>query len=112
MELPTELELEPFFLIAHRDTGEIYCAHQEYSVSDRRLLTRAADEDRLIEIALKANPAAEEAKDSLRVVQVTCEPATNFGKHRVDVDTGRLHERKSKKEPDAEALGFEYESGE
>jgi hypothetical protein len=107
---PSELEMQPFFLVVDAETGEIYCAHQEYSASDRRLVTRSKDEERMIAIAVKANPACRPAKDRLRVFPVMCPPSTNFARHVVELETGQLIERKPSSEatePDAIAVDFE-----
>lgn len=88
-------EPQPFFIIANADTGEIYCVHQEYSVKGRKFLTSHEDEERLLGIALKANPACEGIKDKLKVFPLMCSPAINFSEHHVDLKTGELVKRKA-----------------
>ena len=94
MLIPGDIDPQPFFLAVHRDTGEIFCAHQEYLAVDSdgqgRLLMRPADEEAVLDIAVKANPAAEAVREHLRVVRVVCEPTVNFSQHVVDSKTSQL----------------------
>ena len=94
MEPPFEIEPQPFFLVVNSDTGEILCAHQEYSAEGRRLLSRSRDTARIIAIAVKANPTYESVKDKLEVRPVMCSPALNFSRHIFDQKTGGLVERR------------------
>jgi hypothetical protein len=93
METPDNAAPQPFFLVVDESSGEIYCAHQEYLAADRTLRTRLTDSDRVIDIALRANPEARSRKDRLTVVPVVCSPATNFSRFTVDIATARLRER-------------------
>lgn len=114
MKNPAYLEPQPFFLVTDSQTGEIYCAHQEYSAKDRRLLTRCSDEERILAIALKANPSCQRVRERLKVFPVMCLPETNFARHLVEVETGRLVERTPSSEatkPDAIAVDFKKKRG-
>ena len=105
----SDLELQPFFLVVDADTGEIYCAHQEYSASDRRILTRCTDEERILAIAAKANPSRCQAKERLRVIPVMCSPTINLARHLVDLATGQLVARKpSSKATTPEAIAIDF----
>lgn len=109
MDKPSALESQPFFLVVDTETGEILCAHQEYSASDRRLVTRCKDEERILAIAMKANPRCKDIKNRLRVSFVLCSPTTNFARHVVELETGQLIERKTSRktsEPEATAVDF------
>lgn len=97
MAIPNEIEPQPFFLVVHIDTGEIYCAHQEYAANDRRLLTRSSDEAGILAIAMKANPSCQQVKDKLTVVPVMCSPSINFSRYEVDVQRKCLVEKQSRK---------------
>jgi hypothetical protein len=97
MSIPNEIEPQPFFLIVHIDTGEIYCAHQEYAANDRRLLTRSSDEAGILAIAMKANASCQHVKEKLKVVPVMCSPSINFSRYKVDVQRKCLVEKQSKK---------------
>ncbi len=90
MSKPSPSEAQPFFLIAHKETGEIYCAHQEYSAESGGFISRCEDEEHLINIAVKANPSCQRVKDKLKVFPVTCSPAITFSHHRIDVKKGKL----------------------
>jgi hypothetical protein len=110
MPIPYEVEPQPFFLVVDPDTGEIYCAHQEYTASDRRLLARFHDEEHILEIAVKANPACRELKEKLKVVPVMCLPTTNFSRHLADWKTGQLIEREvPERTPGLEATAVDFE---
>lgn len=111
MLIPGDIDPEPFFLTVHSETGEIYCAHQEVLALDdgqgQLLLSRARADD-VVEIALKANPAARAVRDQLRVVRVVCEPTTNFSRYRVDVHRNELTERAPRATTDTDArIGFD-----
>jgi hypothetical protein len=97
MLIPGDIDPQPFFLTVHRDTGEIFCAHQEYLAVNAdgqgRLLMRPADDETVLDIAVKANPAAEAAREHLRVVRVVCEPTVNFSRYVVDLRTSQLAPR-------------------
>lgn len=109
MDKPSELELQPFFLVVDTETGEILCAHQEYSASDRRLLTRCRDEEHILAIAMKANLRCKDMKNRLRVSFLMCSPITNFSRYVVEFETGQLIERKtSGKTPEPQAIAVDF----
>ena len=102
MEKPIEMEPQPFFLVVNRDTGEILCAHQEYSAEGRRLLSRCRDTARVVDIAMKANPACERVKAKLEVHSVTCSPTLNFSRHTFDKKRASLVPRRLRKKTPAQ----------
>jgi hypothetical protein len=97
MRAPEESRPQRFFLTVDGDNGEILCAHQEY-VAERpdgegegRLRpSDEADDDLVLDIAVKASPAARDARDRLRVVRLECPPTTDFSRHRVQLESGEL----------------------
>jgi hypothetical protein len=97
MRTPEESTSQRFFLTVDGESGEILCAHQEY-VAERpdgegegRLRpSDGVDDDHVLDIALKASPAARDARDRLRVVRLECPPTTDFSRHRVELESGEL----------------------
>jgi hypothetical protein len=97
MRTPEESTPQRVFLTVDGESGEILCAHQEY-VAERpdeegeaRLRPSVeADDDVAFDIAVKASPAARDARDRLRVVRLECPPTTDFSRHRVELESGEL----------------------
>jgi hypothetical protein len=96
MSAPNEVEHQPFFLVVNIDTGEIYCAHQEYSANDRRLQMKSSNDESILAIAMKANPSCRYAGDKLKVVPVMCPPTINFSRYKFDMHKMSLVERQRK----------------
>jgi hypothetical protein len=97
--IPGNIEPETFFLAVDSDSGEIYCAHQEFvaiSEEGQAYLTPSpAAENFVLDIAAKANPMALAARDRLRVVRIMTDPTINFSRYRVDLQRNELVEREA-----------------
>jgi hypothetical protein len=97
MLIPGSIEPETFFLAVDSDTGEIYCAHQEFMAisgeGQAHLVPSPAAENSVLDIAAKANPMALAARDRLQVVRIIAEPTINFSRYRVDLHRNELVER-------------------
>lgn len=99
MRTPKDSTPQQIFLTVDGESGEILCAHQEY-VAERpdgegegRLRpSDSVDDDLVLDIAVKASPAARVAQGRLRVVRVECPPTTDFSRHRVELESGELVE--------------------
>lgn len=97
MRTPEESTPQRFFLTVDGESGEILCAHQEYIAErpegegeGRLRPSDVVNSDDVLDIAVKASPAARGARDRLRVVRVECPPTTDFSRYRVELKSGEL----------------------
>lgn len=97
MRTPEESTPERFYLTVDGESGQILCAHQEYLAErpggegeGRLRPSDVVDDNDVLDIAVKASPAAREARDRLRVVRLECPPTINFSRYRVELASGEL----------------------
>jgi hypothetical protein len=97
MRTPDGSTPQRYYLTIDGRSGDILCAHQEYVVDrldrdgeGRLRPSDAADEDAVLNVAIKASASAREARDRLRVVRVECPPTIDFSLHRVELERDTL----------------------
>jgi len=89
--------------------GAFFILRRGYSQKDHSCGSCHTRKNRILAIAMKANPACQDVKERLKVFPVMCGPTTNFAQHLVELKTGQMVERQASSEaPNREAIKVDF----